>query len=58
MENIKFFNCPELFNPNLKMKDIKSIIKEKTGIKEENQRFHVYFEFINFLYEKDIDERF
>ena len=38
------------------MKDIKRILKEKTGIKEENQRFHVYFQFLNFLYEKDIDE--
>ena len=57
MEKITFFNCPELINPNLKTKDIKRIIKEKTGIKEENQRLHVYFEFLNFLYEKDIDER-
>ena len=57
MEKITFFNCPELVNKNLKMKDIKRIIKEKTGIIEENQRFHVYFEFLNFLNEKDIDER-
>ncbi len=56
MEKITFFNCPELINPDLKMKDIKRILKEKTGIKEENQRFHVYFQFLNFLYEKDIDE--
>ena len=48
MEEIKFRECPELINPNLKFKDIKRIIKEKTGIKEVNQRFHVFFEFINF----------
>ena len=48
MEEIKFRECPELINPNLKFKDIKRIIKEKKGIKEENQRFHVFFEFINF----------
>ena len=48
MEEIKFSECPELINPNLKFKDIKRIIKEKKGIKEENQRFHVFFEFINF----------
>ena len=55
MEEIKFFNCPELINRDLKMKDIKRIIKEKTGIIEENQRFHVYFEPISFLYYKAMD---
>jgi len=49
MEQIEFSNCPELIKPNLKIKDIKKIIKEKTGIKNENQRFHVYFEFIDFF---------
>jgi len=28
-------------NPNLKIKDVKKIIKDKTGIKEENQKFRV-----------------
>ena len=55
MEEIKFSECPELINPNLKFKDIKRIIKEKKGIKEENQRFHVFFEFINFYAYEDMD---
>ena len=55
MEEIKFRECPELINPNLKFKDIKRIIKEKTGIKEVNQRFHVFFEFINFYAYEDMD---
>ena len=55
MEKITFFNCPELINPNLKTKDIKRIIKEKTGIIEENQRFHVYFDSINFHYYNSMD---
>jgi len=38
------------------MKDIKRIIKEKTGIIEENQRFHIYFDFINFHYYNSMDE--
>ena len=49
MEKITFYECPELINPNIKIKDIKKIIKNKTGIKEENQRFHVYFNYINFM---------
>ena len=36
---------PELLNPKLKIKDVKEIIKDITGIKEENQRFHLSFEF-------------
>ena len=55
MEEIKFFDCPELINKDLKMKDIKRIIKEKTGIIEENQRFHVYFDSINFHYYNSMD---
>ena len=34
----------------MKIKDIKRIIKNKTGIIEENQRFHVYFNFFDFYY--------
>ena len=49
METIKFSQYPELFNSNLKMKDTKRIIRNKTGTKEENQRFHIYFDFLNFL---------
>lgn len=50
MNVIKFSECPELLNPKLTMKDIKMIIKDKTGIAEENQRFHIFFDFI-FYYE-------
>ena len=47
METIKFSDCPELIDPDLKMKDFKRIIKDKTGITEENQKIHVYFNFSN-----------
>ena len=57
MEEIRFFNCPELINRDLKMKDIKRIIKEKTGIIEEKQRFHVYFDSIDFPYYKAMDDQ-
>ena len=50
METIKFSECPELIQPNLKINDVKRIIKEKTGIIEQNQRFHVYFDFFDFMY--------
>ena len=49
MQTIKFSECPELFRSNLQKKDIKRIIKQKTGIKEENQRFHVNFNFLQFM---------
>ena len=55
MNVIKFSECPELLNPKLTMKDIKMIIKDKTGIAEENQRFHVFFDFI-FDYEMYNDD--
>ena len=45
MEKIYFSDCPELIKPNLKIKDIKRIIKNKTGIKEQNQRFQLSFDF-------------
>ena len=57
MEEIRFFNCPELMNKDLTMKDIKRIIKEKTGIIEENQIFRVYFDSIDFLYYKAKDDQ-
>ena len=56
MEEIKFSDCPELIDPDLKMKDIKKIIKDKTGIAEENQRIHVYFDFFDFWAWKSMDE--
>ena len=43
MQEISFSHCPELLNPNLKVKDVKKIIKDKTGIKEENQKFRVTY---------------
>ena len=55
METIKFSDCPELIDPDLKMKDIKKIIKDKTGITEENQRIHVYFNFFDFWELKPMD---
>ena len=41
MEGIHLSFYPEMINPNLKIKDVKMIIKNKTGIKEENQRFRI-----------------
>ena len=41
MQEISFSHCPELLNTNLKIKNVKNIIKDKTGIKEENQKFRV-----------------
>ena len=57
METIKFSECSELLKPNLKLKDIKKIIKEKTGIIEQNQRFHIYFNYLNFFYYNASDEQ-
>ena len=50
MEEIKFSDCSELLKPDLVLKDIKRIIKEKTGIIEQNQRFHIYFNYLDFFY--------
>ena len=50
MEILQLSNFPELLKPNVKIKEIKRIIKEKTGIIETNQRFHVYFDFFDFFY--------
>ena len=58
MDSIRFSSCPELINPKLKMKDIKKIIKEKTGIIEGNQRFHVYFDYLNFYSDLDDEKEF
>ena len=58
MENIILADVPELMKPNLLMKDVKKIIKNKTGIKEEDQRFHVYFDYINFYYQNNDEKLF
>ena len=42
MKSIQLSFCPEIINPYLKIKDVKTIIKNKTGIKEEKQRFRVF----------------
>ena len=57
MEEIKFSDCLELLKPNLKLKDIKRIIKEKTGIIEQNQRFYIYFNYFDFFYYDASDEQ-
>ena len=55
MEKITFEDCPKLFNPDLKLKDVKKMIREKTGIKEENQQFQAEFT-LNTTYKgKDYD---
>ena len=41
METFYFFDFKELTNPNLTTKEAKNIIKNKTGIKEENQRIQI-----------------
>ena len=47
MKVIQFSTFPEIIKPNLKIKDVKTIIKNKTGIKEENQRFRISLVFSN-----------
>ena len=47
MKEIQFSTCPEIIKPNLKIKDVKTIIKNKTGIREENQRFRISLVFSN-----------
>lgn len=42
---IKLSECPELFQENIKMKEVKSIIKKLKGIEEENQKFQVLFDY-------------
>ena len=57
METLRISDFPELIKPDLKLKDIQKIIKEKTGIKENNQRFHVYFDFLNFANLNSYDKK-
>ena len=47
MKEIQFSTFPEIIKPNLKIKDVKTIIKNKTGIREENQRFRISLVFSN-----------
>ena len=50
-ETIRLLDYPELIKPNVKIDDIRKVIKDKIGIKEENQIFELvgrdsnYFEF-------------
>ena len=43
---ISFEKHKELLNPNLKVKDVKKIIKEQTGIDEKNQQYDILFKFV------------
>ena len=45
MEVVSFNVFRECISKDLKIKDIKKIIENQTGIKEENQIFHVYCQF-------------
>ena len=50
MTNYYFHDYPEflkLFNKDCKMKDVKKLLKEKIGIKEENIRLQINFNFDN-----------
>ena len=47
MKEIQFSTFPEIIKPNLKIKDVKTIIKNKTGIREENQRLRVSFDYFD-----------
>ena len=47
MITFSFDCCPDLLNKNLKIKDLKKIIKDRKGIKEENLRFRVVYNEFN-----------
>ena len=53
MEATSFLDYPEIFNWNLELKDFWKIIKEKTGITEQNQKFYIYFDFDEYSYSND-----
>ena len=45
-DSIRFFECyDQLFRRNLTIRELKKVIKDKTGIKENNQRFSIYFDY-------------
>ena len=48
MEEFNFLNFPELVNPDLTISDARKLIKQRTGIKEENQRFKFQINAIDF----------
>ena len=50
---IRILDHPELLNPKLKIKDVNEIIKDITGIKEENQRFNLSFELYSYSYSNE-----
>ena len=45
MEHISLSDCPEFLKPNVNIGDVKTIIKEKTGITEENKRIQISFNY-------------
>ena len=45
MEVVSFNVFRDMISKDLKIKDVKKIIENKTEIKEENQIFHVYCQF-------------
>jgi len=47
MEFLSFRSCPDLINKGLTIKDVKKIIKDNTGIKQENLRFRVIYDEFN-----------
>ena len=51
--SLSFLYHPELLNPKLTIKDVKEIIKFITGIKEENQRFNLSFNFYSYSNSSD-----
>ena len=56
MTNYYFRDYPEflkLLNKDCKMKDVKKLIKEKIGIKEENIRLQIHFNFDNIKKDED-----
>ena len=49
METICLSEIPDIFNKDLVINDFKKILKEKTGIKEENQRIQIDFNYDSYL---------
>ena len=57
MEHIYFNNCPKIFNPKLTIKEVKEILRDKTGIKEENQQIQAHFD-LNTVYDFKKDNEY
>ncbi len=49
METICLSEIPDIFNKDLVINDFKKILKEKTGIKEENQRIQIDLNYDSYL---------